>query len=140
METSPSPMHEPPAGLFRIFAALFYDSLLLFSLLFFAAALAYPITHGQVSLAFQIYLLIVWFLYFAWPWLHGGQTLGMAAWQIRLRSINGNPLTWQQVTLRFFMAFVSWAVLGIGVFWALVDKQHRSWHDWVSKTRIILLT
>lgn len=140
METSPSLMHRPPAGLLRIFAALFYDSLLLFSLLFFAAALAYPITHGQVSPAFQIYLLIVWFLYFAWPWLHGGQTLGMAAWQIRLQSINGNPLTWQQVTLRFFMAFVSWSVLGIGFFWALVDKQHRSWHDWVSKTRIVLLT
>jgi uncharacterized RDD family membrane protein YckC len=131
--------HLPAASLLRCFTAMFYDSLLLFSVLFFAAALAYPLTHGQVSLAFRIYLLIVWFLYFAWPWLHGGQTLGMKAWRIQLQSINGKPITWYQALLRFLMAIISIIIFGIGFFWMVIDKQKRTWHDWISGTRIVLL-
>lgn len=131
--------HLPAASLLRCFTAMFYDSLLLFSVLFFAAALAYPLTHGQVSLAFRIYLLIVCFLYFAWPWLHGGQTLGMKAWRIQLQSINGKPITWYQALLRFLMAIISIIIFGIGFFWMVIDKQKRTWHDWISGTRIVLL-
>ncbi len=131
--------HMPPASLLRCFAAMFYDSLLLLSVLFLAAALAYPLTHGHVSLAFRIYLLIVWFLYFAWPWLHGGQTLGMKAWRIHLQSTNGKPITWYQALLRFLMAIISIIIFGIGFFWMVIDKEKRTWHDWVSDTRIVLL-
>ncbi|EDN67252.1 conserved hypothetical protein, membrane [Beggiatoa sp. PS] len=106
-------------GLLRQFMAIFYDSLLLLSALFFAAALAYPITHGQVSLIFQIYLLTVCFFYFAWPWLHGGQTLGMKTWRIQLQSNQDRPITKQQVLLRFSIAIVSWLALGIGFFGSL---------------------
>lgn len=127
-----------PASLLRRFIAMIYDSLLLFSVLFFAAALAYPVTHGQVSLGFQIYLLVLCFLYFAWPWLRGGQTLGMKAWRIQLQTIDDKPLTWRQTGLRFLMAIVSWLALGIGFFWAIVDKQQRTWHDWASDSRIVL--
>lgn len=132
--------HLPTVILLRCFAAMFYDSLLLFSVLFFAAVLAYPLTHGQVSLAFRIYLLIVWFLYFAWPWLHGGQTLGMKVWRIQVQSINGKPISWYQALLRFVMAIISIIVFGIGFFWILIDKQNRTWHDWISNTHIVLLT
>ncbi len=128
----------PSASLLRYFIVIFYDSLLLFSLLFFAAALVYPITDGHPYVIFQIYLLIICFLYFAWPWLHGGQTLGMKAWRIQLVSSNGKPLTWRQALLRFLMAIVSWLALGMGFFWAFVDKQGRTWHDRASDTRIIL--
>jgi uncharacterized RDD family membrane protein YckC len=126
-------------GLLRLFMAIFYDSLLLFSVLFLAAALAYPITHGQVSLLFRIYLLTICFFYFAWPWLHGGQTLGMKAWRIQLQSNKNKPITKQQVLLRFSMAIVSWMALGMGFFWAIVDKQRRTWHDWVSDTYLVFI-
>jgi len=129
----------PSAGLWRCFIAMFYDSFLLFSALLLATALAYPITKGQISLAFRIYLLMVSFFYFAWPWLHGGQTLGMKAWRIQLQSSNDKPLTWQQALQRFFMAIVSWLALGIGFFWAIVDKQQRTWHDLASNTRLVYL-
>jgi uncharacterized RDD family membrane protein YckC len=128
----------PSASLLRLLIAIIYDSFLLFSMLLVAAALAYPVTGGQVSLGYQIYLLIVCFFYFAWPWLRGGQTLGMKAWRIQVQSINGKALSWRQALLRFLMAILSWLVLGIGFFWAIVDKQHRTWHDWVSETRIVL--
>ena len=126
-------------GLLRQFMAIFYDSFLLFSVLYLATALAYPITHGQKSLFFQIYLLTVCFFYFAWSWLHGGQTLGMKAWRIQLQSNKDKPITKQQVLLRFSMAIVSWLALGMGFFWAIFDKQRRTWHDWVSDTHLILI-
>ncbi|RKZ43398.1 MAG: RDD family protein [Candidatus Parabeggiatoa sp. nov. 3] len=127
----------PSAGLLRRFVAIFYDSLLLFSALFFASALAYPVTHGQVSLLFQIYLLVIWFLYFAWPWIHSGQTLGMKAWRIQLLSADGHSVTWQQALLHFSMAFVSGFALGMGFLWTIVDKQKETWHEKVANTRLV---
>jgi len=137
METLPTDY--PTASLLRNFAAQFYDSFLLFSVLFLAGGIAYPITQGQVSLGYQLYLLLVWFLYFAWPWLHGGQTLGMLAWRIKLQATDGPVLTWRHVLIRFITAFFSWGIFGIGFFWALFHKQHRTWHDLTSHTRIVYL-
>jgi uncharacterized RDD family membrane protein YckC len=129
----------PPVGLLRRLAAIFYDSLLLFSVLYLAAALAYPLTQGKSSWIFQLYLLAVWFLYFAWPWLRGGQTLGMRAWRVKIQTTDGKRLSWQHVAIRFFTAFISWACLGIGLLWALVDKEKRAWHDLASHTQLVCL-
>jgi len=124
---------------------IFYDLLLLFGVLFFAGAIAYPLTHAvisptyQISPLYDIYLLMVCFLYFAWPWLHGGQTLPMQAWRIQLQSTDGKAVTWRQAALRFSMAIISWLALGIGFFRAIVDKEHGTWHDEVSGTRLVLL-
>jgi len=118
---------------------IFYDLLLLFGVLFLAGAIAYPLTHAEISPLYQIYLLMVSFLYFAWPWLHGGQTLPMKAWHIQLQSTDGKAITWQQAALRFSMAIISWLVLGIGFFRAIVYKEHGTWHDEVSGTRLVLL-
>ena len=122
----------------RYLAVLFYDSLLLFSVLFFAAGLFQWLTQGNSPLIiFRIYLLMIWFGYFAWPWLRCGQTLGMTAWRIQLQTTDGKPLGWQHVSKRFFMAGVSWLVLGMGFFWVLVDKQRRTWHDLASHTQLV---
>lgn len=122
----------------RYLAVLFYDSLLLFSVLFFATGLFQWLTQGNSPLIiFRIYLLIIWFGYFAWPWLRCGQTLGMTAWRIQLQTTDGKPLGWQHVSKRFFMAGVSWLVLGMGFFWVLVDKQRRTWHDLASHTQLV---
>ncbi|OQW90417.1 MAG: hypothetical protein BWK79_19975 [Beggiatoa sp. IS2] len=126
--------------LLRRFAAIIYDSLLLFSVLFFAGLLAYPVTRGQSSIIYTIYVWGVSFLYFGWQWLHGGQTLGMRTWFVQLQPTDGYQLTWRHVFIRFLVAILSWLPLGLGFFWALVDEQQRTWHDRASKTRLILLT
>ncbi len=126
-------------GFLRYLLLMVYDSLLLFGVLFFAAAIVFPLTHAEISPLYQIYLLMVSFLYFAWPWLHGGQTLPMKAWRIQLQSTDGKAVTWRQAALRFSMAIISWLALGIGFLWAIVDKEHGTWHDWVSGTRLVLL-
>ena len=131
-----------PSGLLRRLAALFYDSFLLFAVLFFATAIILPFNEGKALLSGQIlyslYLLLVTFLFFGWFWTHGGQTLGMRAWKIKLCvQKNYGPVTWRQATIRFLMIFVSLIPLGAGFFWVLLDREKLSWHDRFSKTMII---
>ncbi len=129
----------PPVGLLRRLAAIFYDSLLLFSVLFFATGLFIALISADSSThpVLQIYLLIVSFFYFAGFWRRGGQTLGMMAWQIQVQSLEGQTVTWWQIVRRFVMAILSWSIFGLGFFWALWDKKGRTWHDWASGTRLV---
>lgn len=128
-----------PPRLLRCLAAIFYDGLLLLSVLFFAGVLAYPITHGHANFLYTLYLFGVSFLYFAWPWLHGGQTVGLLCWRLRLQTVTGEPLTWRQAFLRFTIAILSCLIFGMGFFWAIFDSQHRTWHDWVSGTQLVYI-
>ncbi len=129
------------AGLARRLAAIFYDTLLLFAVLFFATALALPFTHGQAVRPhnpwYSSYLLLVTFFFLAWFWVHGGQTLGMRAWGLRVQRRDGGPISWWQALLRFLVAMASWAVLGAGFWWMLVDREHMTWHDRYSETVIV---
>jgi len=40
-------------------------------------------------------------------------------------------------TIRFFAAIVSWLPLGLGFFWQLWDAERLTWHDRLSKTRVV---
>ncbi|HHB92412.1 MAG TPA: RDD family protein [Thioploca sp.] len=126
-------------GILRYFAVIFYDSLLLFSVLFLATAIAYPITNGKVNFMFQAYLLAVSFFYFAWSWVNGGQTLGMKAWRVRLVTSDDEPISLRHCLLRFSISILSWLIFGIGFIWAFFNRQHRTWHDLISNTHLIIL-
>jgi len=121
-------------------AAVIYDALLLIAVLFFATAIALPFNSGQAFSSnqyfFSLYLFCVAYLFYTWFWTHGGQTLGMRAWKMTLANDTGDRVTWQQATLRFFAALLSWACLGLGFFWCLVDKNRLCWHDRLSKTSL----
>lgn len=133
-----------PAGLFRRLAALLYDTLLLLAVLFIATALLLPFTHGEAMRPhnpfYSTYLLFVGFFFFGWFWMHGGQTLGMRAWRLQLRRLDGKPLTWWHALLRFMSAIPSWAFAGLGFLWILVDRRRLAWHDRISETCIVQLT
>lgn len=130
-------------GPLRRLAAMFYDGVLLVSLWFVASFAALPFTGGEAVSAsnwgFSLYLLTVTFLFFAWFWTHGGQTLGNRAWRIRVESENGGNPNWKQAGIRFAVALLAWAACGLGFLWAIWDKRHRSWHDIASGTRTVLL-
>lgn len=121
-------------------AAVLYDFLLLLALLFLATAILLPINNGQAFTAKQffypIYLLAVSFLFYGWFWTHGGQTLGLRAWKIKLSANDGHPISWRLAGLRFGAALLSWIVFGGGFLWILLDKNKRSWHDHLSKTSL----
>ena len=133
----------PRCGLVRRLMAILYDSLLLAAVLLFAAALATLVLpeelSGLLKLTYQFYMLAVAFLFFYWFWSHGGQTLGMVAWRIKVVSSRPGPPTASQLLLRFLMAIVSWLALGAGYWWSLFDKDKLTWHDRFSMTELVVL-
>jgi len=135
------------AGLFRRLFAIFYDSFLLTAILLVIAAIAMTLNHGktiETSDSFRpVYVIVMLgtcYLYFAWFWVHGGQSLGMKTWHIQLQYENADGTTqidWKVASIRFFGAVVSWSVFGLGFLWSLFDKKNRGWHDIISKTVLI---
>jgi uncharacterized RDD family membrane protein YckC len=89
--------------------------------------------------AYRAALFLGCYGFFAWFWMHGGQTLGMRAWRIRLVSATGQPVSFRQTVVRFAGAWLSAIVLGGGYLWVLVDRDRCSWHDRLSGTRLELL-
>jgi uncharacterized RDD family membrane protein YckC len=140
-KTADKPVGEP-AGLFRRLMAMLYDLFLLLSVLLFATALALLVTRGTLDYhhpLFRSYLFIICFCFYAWFWMHGGQTLGMRAWRLRVQRLDGQPITLWQALLRFLSAIPSWAVFGLGYLWILVDKNRMALHDRISESVIVLL-
>jgi len=137
---NPKPVAEKLSvpGFLRRMGAVIYDALLLAAVLFFATALALPFNDGRAFAAdqyyFPFYLLCVSYVFYAWFWTHGGQTLGMRAWKITLVNADGGRVNWWTATLRFVVALLSWACLGLGFLWCLIDKNKRAWHDHGSGT------
>lgn len=130
-------------GILRRFAAMFYDTLLLAGVVFLAAGIAVAV-HGGAAYRpndpwFSTYLLGVCYLYFAWQWTHGGRTLGMACWRLRVVRMDGGPLSWRDATLRFVAAIAAWLPAGLGHAWAAVDGSRLAWHDRLSRTRLAMV-
>jgi len=121
---------------------MFYDALLLLSALMIATAIALFVTKGA-SLAhnpfFRTTLFLICFSFYAWFWLHGGQTLGMRAWKLRLQNKDGRPITIWQALLRFLVAIPSLAFAGLGFLWMLIDKDKMTLYDRFSESVIVRL-
>ena len=131
------------AGLLRRLGAMLYDGFLLAGVMI-VAAIPLPFFQSAADVSIwvrtliQIYLVFVCFLYFGWSWTHGGQTLGMRAWRLQLRRIDGQNLAWSTAVVRFAGALLSWLALGLGFFWVALDPQNRAWHDRLSKSTVVV--
>ncbi len=108
------------AGLLRRIAAMTYDALLLTALLIFATAPVTLFTGGEATRSgnpfVSSWLFMVSFMFFAWFWMHGGQTLGMRAWKIRLQQEGGQAISLWQALLRFMTGLPAWIAFGLGGF------------------------
>jgi len=88
--------------------------------------------------AFQLYLYAICVLYFTWFWTHGGQTLGLRTWRLRVMAADGcSEVDWRSALLRALAAQLSWLALGLGYLWALWDRDGLTWHDRLSGTRVV---
>ncbi len=137
-----------PAGLLRRCGALLYDLLLLAAVLMVVTALFLPFTGGEaitsagnplLEWTYRVVLLGTIVLFFGAFWTGRGQTLGMAAWRLRVEREDGGRLTWGDTARRLGTAFLSWLPAGLGYLWILVDPQRRAWHDRLSHTRVIVV-
>jgi uncharacterized RDD family membrane protein YckC len=129
------------AGLARRLAAMSYDALLLGALLF-CFTLALLAARGGREVApgtvwFELCLVGIAFVFFGGFWTHGGQTLGMRAWRLRLVAVDGGAIDWSRAAVRFAAAALSLAPLGLGYWWAWLDRDRRCWHDRLSGTTVV---
>lgn len=127
--------------LLRRIGAILYDTVLLITVLVFASLFAvvlFKITpQHPYFLIYQIYIFSICFIFFAWPWIQGGQTLGMKTWNIKLVHNKHKKLSRTDALIRFLFAIISWLALGLGFIWALFDKERRTWHDMASNTKLV---
>jgi uncharacterized RDD family membrane protein YckC len=130
-----------PAPLLRRALSLVYEALILAALLW-CAALLYGVIESRLAAThlralFQAYLALVAGIYFVWQWTHGGQTLPMKTWRMRLVTRSGEPVSPRQGSARYLVAMAGLLVLGLGFFWALIDRERQFLHDRVVGTRIV---
>ena len=129
------------SSMLKHLAAIFYDSLLLFSLFFLATMVLIFFANFESiesnNIAYDLYLLLIAYLYFVWHWVNGGQTLGMRAWHIKLIKQGNDSLRWRDATVRFCLALLSLISFGLGFMWAFFDKEKLTFHDRYSNTRLI---
>jgi len=150
-------------GLFKRLIVIIYDGLLLISVAFFSSALimavftwlgpdaffvapdpAHPKLLERSELGrlvggalVSINVVAVSFFFYGWFWTHGGQTLGMKAWNLYLVKPDGKFIDWGTAFKRYLAALLSWACLGLGFTWALLNKRNRTWHDIFTNTQIV---
>ena len=137
MTATPTATDTRTAGLFRRFAAGFYDGLLLLALAIIAGIIVFAMAGGfsrplgvlqAPSLWERIgnLALVAAFvtLYFGYGWRKAGQTLGMKAWKIRVEYPDGTLLHWGGVLRRLGCAAPFYLLLLMS---ALGFMQHRYW-------------
>ena len=152
----------------RRIICLIYDFLLILAVLFIASFIFHFIFSDTQATyfkpLFQFYLFTIMGYYFTWFWTHGGQTLAMQTWKMRLVSADGRGLTKKQAIARYLfsltgifffvavnylfpinfvsyqqLALVSVLIFGSEFIWALFDPDHQYLHDRLAGTRIIKL-
>ena len=131
-------------SLARRIAAIIYDAFAVLALLFFCTLPIVIALQGQAIAAenpfYFGYLLVCAYFYFGISWTRGGQTLGMRAWKIKVvKSIasTDTDLSALDALKRFVFAGLSWLCLGLGFLSALTNKDRLTWHDKLSRTRLV---
>lgn len=122
----------------RSLAAL-YDWLLVIALMMLLSVPVVALLDDAINVGngwYQAALGAVAVVFFVGFWRWSGQTPGMRAWHLRLRSAGGGPVSWPQAALRFAAACLSLAAGGMGFWWMLLDADGLSWHDRISDTRL----
>jgi uncharacterized RDD family membrane protein YckC len=108
----------------------------------------------------QAFLFVVLGIYFVWFWSHGGQTVAMKAWHVRVVTARGDALTQPRALVRYALSWlwflpallalylspiqsapVMFAIMGAGVLayaaLARLHPQGQFWHDAACGTRLV---
>lgn len=129
-------------GIVRRLASMLYELLLVTAVLAVALVLPHMLlgafAKAQAShLVVKIHFFLVLLVYFTWFWVNGGQTLAMKTWRIRVVDAGGGRLRPAQAALRYMAAWMSLGLGGIGIVWALFDRDGQFLHDRIADTRIV---
>jgi uncharacterized RDD family membrane protein YckC len=151
-------------SLVRRMAAFVYEGVMLFGVLMVAGYLYSTLTQQRHALqglhGLQAFVFGVLGVYFSWFWSHGGQTVAMKAWHLRLVDRQGAAVTMGRACARYLAAWiwflpalvVAWlgdqhglgGIFGLMAGWAALyallsfarpDRQF--WHDALCGTRLV---
>lgn len=129
-------------GIGRRLLSLIYEILLLIAVALLAggtaAALAQLSNPAYTRLFTQMIGIGACAVYFAWQWHHSGQTLPMKTWRMRLETVDGTRVAVPRALLRTVLATAGYLLLGISVFWALIDRDRQFLHDRLAGTRLVV--
>jgi uncharacterized RDD family membrane protein YckC len=159
-----TPARPVTPGLWRRLACFLYEGVLLFGVVMIAGYLYSSLTQQRHALQGQtglrVFLFAVLGLYFTWFWSHGGQTVAMKTWHLRLQRRGGGPVTPARAAARYLLCWLwfvpALAVLGwrgtasgagisvaliLGVLGyallALFHPERQFWHDVACGTRLV---
>ena len=126
----------------RRLAAMLYESLLLLGVLsvtFMVPHLILGIVGGITAPGplLLLHVALVLGAYFLWYWSHGGQTLAMQTWKLKISTADGRAPAQRLLLLRFLLAWPSLLFYGAGLIWALFDRDRQFLHDRLAGTRIV---
>jgi uncharacterized RDD family membrane protein YckC len=160
--TADGPAQVP--GLWRRMACFLYEGVLLFGVLMISGILFSSLTQQRHALTgrhgLQAFVFVVLGLYFVWFWSHGGQTVAMKAWHVRLVDRAGAPVTKRRALARYLLSWL-WFVPSLVTLWladlhgggaiavvllsgvagyallALLHPDRQFWHDAACSTRLV---
>ena len=111
---------ESTPSVLRRMACFVYEGVLLFAVLMMAGYLFSALTQQRHALSgrfgLQAFLFVVLGIYFTWFWSHGGQTVAMKAWHIRLVSQDGTPVSELRAFARYLLSWM-WFVPALSILW-----------------------
>ena len=119
-----------------------YESLLLLGVL----SVGFMLPHLVLGMGFGLLLpgwamlahvIVILGAYFVWYWGHGGQTLAMQTWKIRVTTPSGVQPSFGRLMLRYALAWPSIVYFGSGLLWALFDRDSQFLHDRLAGTRLV---
>ncbi len=151
-------------GMRRRLACFVYEGVLLFGVVMVAGLLYSTLTQQRHALVgmhgMQAFVFCVLGLYFGWFWSHGGQTVAMKTWQIRVLDAHERPVRPLRALWRYLLSWLWFlpallyaqlaglktaasigAALGIGVLlyaalcWLSPSRQYL--HDRLSGTQLV---
>lgn len=154
----------PTPGLWRRMACFVYEGVLLFGVLMIAGLLYGGLTEQRNAMlgrhGLQAFLFVVLGVYFSWFWSHGGQTVAMKAWRIRLLGADAAPVSPARAMVRYLLGWL-WFLPALLALWlggatatgpvfgalfagvvvyAALTRLHpdrQFWHDAVCGTRLV---
>jgi uncharacterized RDD family membrane protein YckC len=133
--------------LMRRLSAALYEAAMMFGIVFLPVYLYLSISNtrsedlqqGGVRLwLYQLFVFIIFAVYFGWSWSQGRRTLAQKTWGLRVLNADGSNLSQQRAVLRYTLAWLSLLCGFMGFFYALLNAERTFLHDKLLGTRIVL--
>lgn len=130
------------AGFLRRLMSNLYDWLLVLAIMMVVSVPVVAVIDDAIAPGnafYRLTLALVAAAFFIFFWSHGGQTLGMKAWRLKLVNRDGTAANTKAAAQRFIFACLALLPAGLGFVWLIWDRDKLSWQDRLSKTRVVLL-